>query len=351
MSRRNNLAMVEQTPFLEMLAGGQPGQIFELVNNSLSVGRSDDNDIVAPSEAVSRYHAIFQRDEEGNWCVRDNQSKNGVQVNGTSVELAKLTPGDLIQVGNYAFRYGEGEAIATEEPDENNYIASAVAANAHESHEIPGYGASAKPKKKPNRRLLIYSVVFLVLGLVYMQSQEDGTKPEEKKDETSTKLARDFKGAEAPKMVPGADDKAKTPLIGIEDPTLKQAELDMAKLDWSNSSLREAEQYFRKGQREYLTKNFGRSIELFSTALSLYRGHELADKYLRLAIFNAEQEAKRNMEIAVRYFESLQYQRAMYHFSEVITLMGHRPTEVIVTESEKYIQICKKRLQAAELFP
>ena len=348
MSRRTNLATVEQTPFLEMLSGGQPGQIFELVNNSLSIGRSDDNDIVAPSEAVSRYHAVFQRDEEGNWCVRDNQSKNGVQVNGAPVQIARLAPGDLVQVGNYSFRYGEGAAMTEPEEEMGGYASPAMEADAE---PIPGFDPGARPKKKPNRRVLIYSVAFLVLALVYMQSQEDPKKPDEKKDDAQTKLARDFKAAEAPKMVPGVDDKPKAPLIGIEDPTLKQAEVDMAKLDWSNSSLREAEQYFRKGQREYLTKNYGRSIELFSTALSLYRGHQLADKYLRLAIFNAEQEAKRNMEIAVRYFESLQYQRAMYHFSEVITLMAHRPTEAIVTESEKYIQICKKRLQAAELFP
>jgi tetratricopeptide (TPR) repeat protein len=132
---------------------------------------------------------------------------------------------------------------------------------------------------------------------------------------------------------------------------LKQAEQDMAKLDWSNSTLREAEQYFRKGQREYLSRNFGRSIESFQTALSLFRGHELADKYLRLAVYNAEQEAKRHMEAGIRYFESLQYQRAIYHFNEVISLMAHRPSEAIVSESEKYIVLSKKRLQAAELFP
>ena len=48
---------------------------------------------------------------------------------------------------------------------------------------------------------------------------------------------------------------------------------------------------------------------------------------------------------------SLQYQRAIFHFTEVIGLMQHRPGEPIVSESERYISLSKRRLQAAELFP
>jgi hypothetical protein len=57
------------------------------------------------------------------------------------------------------------------------------------------------------------------------------------------------------------------------------------------------------------------------------------------------------MEIGVKYFESLQYQRAIYHFNEVVALLAHRPAEALVKEAEKYIDQCRRRLQAAELFP
>ena len=57
------------------------------------------------------------------------------------------------------------------------------------------------------------------------------------------------------------------------------------------------------------------------------------------------------MELGVQYFESLQYSRAIYHFTEVVNLMSHRPTEPIVGEADRYIQQAKRRLQAAELFP
>lgn len=337
-----NLAVPMQPPSLEMVAGGPVGQVFDLSRDQISIGRSDENDIVVVSEAVSRRHAVLDRNAEGIWTVKDNQSKNGVVVNGQPVQEAQLQAGDIVQVGNFVFRFNEegGQGLAPQ--DSPMAMASVPSAQ---------YEAQVRLRKKPNRRVLVYSVVGLLLGFLYMTSQEPEKKPEAKEAEAPAKLARDFKEAYAPTMVSKPGEGPPKDLVGIEDPTLKQAEQDMAKLDWTNSSLREAEQFFRKGQREYLGRNFGRAIESFQTALTLFRGHQLADKYLRLAIYNAEQEAKRQMEMAVKYFESLQYQRAMYHFNEVMTLMAHRPSEAIVTESEKYIVLCKKRLQAAELFP
>jgi tetratricopeptide (TPR) repeat protein len=137
----------------------------------------------------------------------------------------------------------------------------------------------------------------------------------------------------------------------MEDPLLKKAEQEMARLDWSNTSLREAEQYFRRGQREYLNKNYQRAIEAFRAALSLYGGHLLADRYLRRAVYETEIEAKNQMATAIQYYESLQYARAIHHFKEVISLMSHRPNEPIVKEAGRYIQQAELRLQAAELFP
>lgn len=340
-----NLAVPSQPPHLEMVSGGPAGQIFDLAREQISIGRSEDNDIVVVSEAVSRRHAVLEKGPDERWMVRDNQSKNGVVVNGNPVHEAQLQAGDIVQIGNFVFRFNEESGREVSVP-QGSPLSMAQA-------PVEGYGAPArKTRKKPNRRVLIYSVVGLLLAFLYMTSQDSEKKPETPKEgETPTKLARDFKAADAPTMVAKPGEGPPKDLVGIEDPTLKQAEQDMAKLDWTNSSLKEAEQFFRKGQREYLGRNFGRAIESFQTALALFRGHELADKYLRLAIYNAEQEAKRQMEMGVKYFESLQYQRAMYHFSEVITLMAHRPTEAIVTESEKYIVLSRKRLQAAELFP
>lgn len=338
MARHSNLALRDAPAFLEVVAGGEVGQIWDLNQSRLSVGRALENDIVISSESISRQHAIFEQDRDGNWLVKDNQSKNGVQVNGALVPQKRLEPGDLVQIGNLTFRFNDS-------PPSDSH------ANFAEETPEQAYFSPPTEKKKPNRRVLIYSVLGLLLAFVYLQNEEPTKKNDEGKTPDGQKMAWDFKEEGKPSLVAAPGEAPKPPLVGIEDQTLKRAEQEMAKLDWSNTSLREAEQYFRKGQREYLNKNLARSIDLFQTALSLYRGHELAEKYLKLATYNAEQEAKRQRVLAVTYFESLQYQRAIFHFNEVIALMAHRPEEPIVAEAEKYITLCRKRLQAAELFP
>ena len=357
--------LVEQqagTPFIEQVAGREKGRMFELANDRITIGRSDDNDIVVATEAVSRYHAVIERVPEGYWLIRDNQSKNGVQVNGVQVEEHRLQGGDVVQVGTFVFRFNEssGDAGSSREFDEGEPEAA-------EPQMLGSVGLSDAGKKKPNRRVAIYSVVGLVLFAVWYISSGS---PDDKKtaaDATGDKAGQTATGDAASgsaKMAREAFTPAKDPDLGVkevgndgkkiaalEDPLLKSAEQEMLKLDWSNSSLKESEVFFRKGQREYLDKNFQRAIEDFQTALSLYRGHELASKYLQRAYAETEQAAKQNMEIGVKYFETLQYQRSIYHFTEVIALMAHKPNEPIVHEAEKYIEQAKRRMDAAELFP
>ena len=99
-----------------------------------------------------------------------------------------------------------------------------------------------------------------------------------------------------------------------------------------------------------MNKNWSRAIEDFRTTLSLTRGHEMAGKYLALAV-HGEDGGQAPYENGIKYFESLQYQRAIYDFSQVVELMAHRPNEPIIGQAEKYIAVCKQRLAAAEQFP
>ncbi len=329
------------TAAIETVAGPDKGRIIELDANRMTIGRTEENDIVIASDGISRTHAFLGQTAEG-WFIRDNQSKNGIQVNGKKVGESWLADGDVVQVGSFIFKFRDSQALAVPEPKAANYGSSDLGAGGM------GLDAMAGPQKKPNRRPLLYTLVIAVLGFLYVAQNEPPKKEGEATKDASKTLARDFDLGKEPTMLePGQ----KQGLKGIEDPALKSAEVEMEKLDWTNSSLREAEQFFRRGQREYMSKNYGRAIDQFQTALSLYRGHRLAEKYLRLTMYEAEVKAKNHMAIGIHYFESLQYQRAIFHFTEVIGLMQHRSSEAIVGESERYINLSKRRLQAAELFP
>ncbi len=324
-------------PYLEFKNSEGDTQFFELRGLRLSIGRTDENDILLPSESVSRQHAFLERDRQGNWKIRDNESKNGVIVNGKKGLLFRLKSEDRIQIGEYSLVF----KLPSDQFGE--LVASPAAKTAR------GGGA-------PNRRPLIYGVVILALaGLAMMMMGEEPAPEAPSSSETANstdpgkKMASQFDTEKQPEMIGGPRDKSSLP--GIEDPLLKDAEVELNRLDWNDGGLKEAEQFFRRGQREYMNHNYSRAIEAFRTALTLQKNYTLASKYLQLVVYESEREAKKQLEIGLRYFDGLQYQRAIYHLKQVESLMSHRPNEPIIGEAERYIQIATKKLQSAELFP
>lgn len=100
-----NLTEPKRSPTrLEIVLGYGLGSIFHLHGKSIVIGRGDRADIRLESDAVSRVHARIL-EEQGQWVVRDNASKNGIQVNGTLVSEHRLNHGDIIQVGDFTLRF------------------------------------------------------------------------------------------------------------------------------------------------------------------------------------------------------------------------------------------------------
>ena len=93
-----------QMPRLVGLGGPFRGKEFYLMRSDVKFGRTDENDIVADHQSVSRAHARFVLDE-GHWKVFDNKSANGVRVNGEEYAVSNLKPGDVIELGHLKFRF------------------------------------------------------------------------------------------------------------------------------------------------------------------------------------------------------------------------------------------------------
>ena len=79
--------------------GKEPGRIFEIRKDRLTIGRSRESDIFLEDLAVSRLHTTVSRDEYGRYIMRDENSANGTYVNGQRVSEHVLEEGDEIQVG------------------------------------------------------------------------------------------------------------------------------------------------------------------------------------------------------------------------------------------------------------
>ena len=70
-----------------------------LGQDRLVIGRSPDCDLKIAHSSISARHAELQLDRQ-RWTLSDLESKNGVLVNGRSVERRVLAEGDVIQFGN-----------------------------------------------------------------------------------------------------------------------------------------------------------------------------------------------------------------------------------------------------------
>ncbi len=87
--------------------GSVKGRQFALGSQPLTLGRSDENDVVLSDEVASRAHAEL-RHEDGVYVLEDRGSTNGTFVNGARVTAHQLEPGDQIAIGDDVFRFEVG---------------------------------------------------------------------------------------------------------------------------------------------------------------------------------------------------------------------------------------------------
>ena len=89
----------QRTGMIVVRQGKEPGRIFEIRKDRLTIGRSRESDIFLEDLAVSRLHTSVSRDESGRFLLRDEGSANGTYVNGQRVSEQVLEEGDEVQVG------------------------------------------------------------------------------------------------------------------------------------------------------------------------------------------------------------------------------------------------------------
>ena len=70
----------------------------------IELGKLSDKSIVLPGRKVSRSHCRLIPTETG-WQIEDQNSTNGLFVNGVRAARHDLSDGDLIQIGEYSLRY------------------------------------------------------------------------------------------------------------------------------------------------------------------------------------------------------------------------------------------------------
>ena len=75
---------------------GQEPMLYELHANRIGIGRSPDNQIRLDFDCVSYSHLELTKSDDGDYELRDLDSKNGTRLNGLSIRSSKLEDGDRI---------------------------------------------------------------------------------------------------------------------------------------------------------------------------------------------------------------------------------------------------------------
>lgn len=86
---------------LTVVGGPAKGKSYALKDTGeTSIGRIDGNDVVLPSQKVSKKHCVLVVNNTG-VTVKDAGSSNGTFVNGILTKLRALRPGDRVSVGEF----------------------------------------------------------------------------------------------------------------------------------------------------------------------------------------------------------------------------------------------------------
>lgn len=95
---------------LTVVGGPDEGARFDLEQTSLTIGRSDVNDITLQDKAISGAHCKIIATERG-YVISDLDSRNGIYFDSLRVEKALLYPGVRFKVGHTEFVFSDSDEV------------------------------------------------------------------------------------------------------------------------------------------------------------------------------------------------------------------------------------------------
>ncbi len=156
---------------LIVIKGADEGKQFDLLTQTVGIGRERTNPICLHDTEVSRRHAEIVPGENGAFRIRDLASANGTQVNTKPVSEALLNPGDHIQIGKTILVYSLARTEGAPQTDladrirmvtrQDTQFSSAIVKTIEEN---AGSQMLARPERAPTQwlkdRLANLSIVY-----------------------------------------------------------------------------------------------------------------------------------------------------------------------------------------------
>jgi Inner membrane component of T3SS, cytoplasmic domain len=100
-----------KTVTFQVLVGVDKGRVFRDLPIPVTIGREEGNVLRLNDERVSRYHAKVQVDND-DVILTDLDSTNGTRINGHTVQIRRILPGDRVGIGRSIMLFGSNDEIA-----------------------------------------------------------------------------------------------------------------------------------------------------------------------------------------------------------------------------------------------
>jgi pSer/pThr/pTyr-binding forkhead associated (FHA) protein len=136
-------------PSLDLITNDGRRSTFQIDTGKITIGRSNDNNVILSDRTVSRHHAQITKTKLG-YLVTDLQSSNGTRVNEKPIQRTLLKHNDKIRIGGSSLIFltekeqeppPENSLILTTDDDyegENRHILKSLSeGGAIDSQELP----------------------------------------------------------------------------------------------------------------------------------------------------------------------------------------------------------------------
>ena len=351
---------------LKVIKGPHKGVVYKLVAGKISIGRSSDNDIILDEdEKCSRKQAIVSMGPGSTYSVKDISKKASLKVNDIVKFQSDLIDGDLIQFGQsvlqFEFKGGvTGDATADNAPYPSTPPPAGVPAPAPatndegQSADLPalkssdqqlmgvtpppppvGQGADMggfagggpapayfpapdnKPTKKNKPLLPKIILIVLVLGVLYLMTDNSESKKEQA-DSLRTNMERE----ESVKNLSELKEKEEEKREKNKIPSYKHAQFA-----------------YIKGIRDYRKGVYNRAIESFRACKTLYPQHDLCPSYLQKAQAKNQQLIQAWMTAGKEYREKRRFPACISSFKNVMMAIRDKDNLTYKEARENY-DIC-----------
>ncbi len=255
---------------------------FELDSSEVSIGRDSENNIPVDHPSISRIHCFITRKEEF-YEIKDNDSTNGVLVNGKKVKKAILNNGDIIKLGDKEFVF-----IAPGELFSPSFL-----------NKRSKSGSFSFDKKKVYISLgIVFLVLIIILALLPSPRGQRTARQQISQKELKTEIINSYENEDWDNVIylienfkiKGFDKEYVKAKFEIENrkPFLDfSAALDRNDFEKARQLLslinpdsvyrKKAEQLYSDKSEQYITSNF-EEIDSFLDAGKIPEAKEIADK-------------------------------------------------------------------------